>query len=106
MTATPVLPVGLNKPTCPYILVSTANKSRHAQALAFDQNPAKQEQPLRELAEQGGLAVAKVYRPRDVEADEKRSEGKGVITDAGIYSQMNGRCRMRTSARRAEWRVA
>ena len=37
---------------CLYLRVSTVSKSRHGEALAFDQDPGVQEQPLRELAAQ------------------------------------------------------
>ena len=39
-----------------YTRISTASKSRHGEALAFDQRPELQEEPLRRLAEQSGIA--------------------------------------------------
>src|SRR5262245_51103700 len=41
-----------------YVRVSTATKSKHGDAGAFDQDPAVQEQPLREVASQRGWQVA------------------------------------------------
>jgi DNA invertase Pin-like site-specific DNA recombinase len=47
-----------------YIRVSTASKSRQGDSAAFDQNPAVQEQPLRDLIQRRGWELAKVYEDR------------------------------------------
>ena len=60
------------KRACLYLRVSTATKSQHGEALTFDQDPAVQEQPLRELAAQRGWTVTKVYSDRASGAKERR----------------------------------
>ena len=44
-----------------YVRVSIANRTKHGDTLTFDQDPAVQEQPLRELvAQRGGRFTASI----------------------------------------------
>lgn len=65
-----------------YLRVSTTTKSQHGEALAFDQDPAVQEQPLRELAAQRGWTVAQVYSDRASGAKERRPGLDALMADA------------------------
>lgn len=65
-----------------YIRVSTASKSRQGESAAFDQNPAVQEQPLRDLVSQRGWTVAKVYADRASGAKERRPGLDALMADA------------------------
>ena len=47
-----------------YMRVSTAAKSKQGEAVSFVQNPEVQEQPLRDLVDQGGWIVHRVYSDR------------------------------------------
>ena len=55
-----------------YIRVSTVSKSRQGDAAVFDQNPAVQEQPLRDLITQRGWTLHKIYQDRASGAKERR----------------------------------
>src|SRR5262245_35353029 len=70
------------KRACLYVRVSTATKSRHGDTLASDQDPAVQEQPLRDLAAQRGWDVVKVYSDRASGAKERRPGLDALRADA------------------------
>jgi DNA invertase Pin-like site-specific DNA recombinase len=65
-----------------YLRVSTASKSAHGDARAYDQNPEVQEQPLRELIAQRGWHVEKVYSDRASGAKEHRPGLDALMADA------------------------
>ena len=64
-----------------YIRVSTTNRSARNQAV-FEQNPEVQERPLRQLAEQCGWLVVRVYSDRMSGASESRLGLTALMTDA------------------------
>ena len=55
-----------------YVRVSTATKSRQGDTVGYDQNPAVQEQSLRDLIAQRGWTLHKVYSDRASGATERR----------------------------------
>jgi DNA invertase Pin-like site-specific DNA recombinase len=57
-----------------YLRVSSGARSRYGDALAYDQNPAVQEGPLRRLAEHRSWSVTQVYCDRASGAKESRPE--------------------------------
>lgn len=63
-----------------YVRASTPNRAARNQA-AFEQNPEVQEQPLRQMAEQGGWSVVKVYSDRMSGAAEDRPGLKALMQD-------------------------
>src|SRR5262249_6787284 len=65
-----------------YVRVSTASKSKQGDALAFDQNPEVQDQPLRELVAQRGWQLHHVYSDRMSGAKERRPGLDALIADA------------------------
>jgi DNA invertase Pin-like site-specific DNA recombinase len=65
-----------------YVRVSTANKSRQGDAIAFDQNPEVQEKPLRDLVTQRGWVVHHVYSDRASGAADRRSGLDALMRDA------------------------
>jgi DNA invertase Pin-like site-specific DNA recombinase len=65
-----------------YIRVSSTSKSRQGDSAAFDQNPAVQEQPLRELVSQRGWTFVRVYQDRASGAKERRPGLDALMTDA------------------------
>jgi DNA invertase Pin-like site-specific DNA recombinase len=65
-----------------YVRVSTASKSRRGEGAAFDQDPAVQEHPLRELATQRGWAMTRVYTDRTSGAKERRPGLDALMADA------------------------
>ena len=65
-----------------YVRVSTAAKTRHGDALTFDQDPAVQEQPLRELVAQRGWTLHRVYPDRASGAKERRPGLDALMADA------------------------
>jgi len=67
---------------CLYIRVSTASKSKHGSALAFDQEPAVQEQPLRELVAQRGWKLHQIYSDRASGSKETRPGLDALMADA------------------------
>src|SRR6516225_6806972 len=64
-----------------YVRVSTNNRATRNQAV-FEQNPEVQEQPLRQLAEQRGWSVTKVYSDRMSGACESRPGLNALMQDA------------------------
>jgi len=73
---------GVVKHVCFYLRVSTASKSRRGDSTAFDQDPAVQEQPLRDLTAQRGWTVTKVYSDRASGAKERRPGLDALMADA------------------------
>jgi Tol biopolymer transport system component len=55
-----------------YVRVSTNSKTRHGDATAFDQDPAVQEQPLRDLIARRGWTSYRIYSDRLSGAKERR----------------------------------
>ena len=62
--------------------MSTARKSRHGEVLTFDQDPAIQEKPLRELIEQRGWQLQHIYTDRASGAKERRPGLDQLMADA------------------------
>ena len=65
-----------------YTRVSTANKSKEAGTVSFDQNPEVQEQPLRDLITQRGWNLYRGYSDRASGAKEKRPGLDALMEDA------------------------
>jgi len=65
-----------------YIRVSTASKSRHGDKLVYDQDPALQEAPLRDLIAQRGWSLVNVYSDRASGARESRPGLNQLLADA------------------------
>ena len=65
-----------------YVRVSTSKKTRLAEAQSYDQNPAVQEQPLRELVTRRGWNLHKVYSDRASGAKESRPGLDALMADA------------------------
>ncbi len=65
-----------------YLRVSTASKTKRGGAVAFDQDPAVQEKPLRELVEQRGWQLHGVHADRASGAKERRPGLDAVMRDA------------------------
>ena len=65
-----------------YLRVSTATKSRRGEVIAFEQDPAVQERPLRELIAQRGWTVYRLYSDRASGAKEKRPALDALMADA------------------------
>ncbi len=65
-----------------YVRVSTTRKKRRGDALAFDQNPEVQEQPLRDLIAQRGWQLDRIYSDRASGAKERRPGLDRLLTDA------------------------
>ena len=70
-----------------YVRVSTATKSRQGDTTGYDQNPAVQEQPLRDLLAQRGWVLHKVYSDRATGATERRPGLDALMSDArrGVF---------------------
>jgi DNA invertase Pin-like site-specific DNA recombinase len=64
-----------------YVRVSTNNRASRNQAV-FEQNPEVQEMPLRQMAEQRGWTVSKVYADRMSGASESRPGLNALMADA------------------------
>lgn len=64
-----------------YLRVSTNNRAARNQAV-FEQNPEVQEQPLRQLAEQRGWPVMRVYSDRMSGASDQRPGLRALMQDA------------------------
>ena len=64
-----------------YVRVSTANRATSNQAV-FEQNPEVQERPLRQLAEQRGWNVVKIYSDRMSGSKADRPGLKALMADA------------------------
>jgi DNA invertase Pin-like site-specific DNA recombinase len=65
-----------------YLRVSTATKSRRGEVIAFEQDPAVQERPLRELIAQRGWTLYRVYSDRLSGAKETRPGLDALMADA------------------------
>jgi DNA invertase Pin-like site-specific DNA recombinase len=65
-----------------YVRVSTASKSRKGDTVAFDQDPAVQEAPLRQLIAQRGWEVHDVYSYRMSGTRERRPGLDRLMADA------------------------
>ncbi len=65
-----------------YVRVSTASKTKQADAATFVQNPEVQEQPLRELVTQRGWEPFRVYSDRASGAAERRPGLDALMADA------------------------
>jgi DNA invertase Pin-like site-specific DNA recombinase len=72
---------GKAKRACLYLRVSTASKTKHDSS-TFNQNPAVQEQPLRELVAQRGWQLYQVYSDRASGAKEHRPGLDTLMADA------------------------
>src|SRR5215472_15751448 len=64
-----------------YVRVSTASKTKHDPS-TFNQNPAVQEQPLRQLIAQRGWQFRQVYSDRASGAKERRPGLDALMADA------------------------
>jgi DNA invertase Pin-like site-specific DNA recombinase len=62
--------------------VSTASKTKRGETSAFDQDPAGQEQPLRDLIAQRGWTLYRVYSDRASGAKERRPGLDALMADA------------------------
>jgi DNA invertase Pin-like site-specific DNA recombinase len=62
--------------------VSTASRRKHGDTVTFDQDPAVQEQPLRELVAQRRWTLFRVFPDRASGAKEKRPGLDALMTDA------------------------
>ena len=81
----PITPPGSQpqrKRAVAYVRVSTSSKSWHGEAVAYDQNPEVQLQPLSELVVHRGWQLAKVYSDRASGAKERRSGLDALMADA------------------------
>src|SRR5581483_5074936 len=65
-----------------YLRVSTSSRARHNGTLAFDQDPAVQEQPLRELIRNRGWVFSQVYTDRMSGVLEARPGMDALMADA------------------------
>jgi DNA invertase Pin-like site-specific DNA recombinase len=65
-----------------YVRVSTASKTKHAEGSTFDQDPAVQERPLRELIAQRGWILYCIYFDRASGAKESRRGLDALMADA------------------------
>jgi len=65
-----------------YVRVSTASKSRKGDVVPFDQDPAVQEAPLRQLIAQRGWEAKEVYRDRISGSKEHRPGLDRMMADA------------------------
>ncbi len=65
-----------------YVRVSTTSKSRKGDTVAFDQDPAVQEVPLRQLIVQRGWQVHEVYSDRMSGSKERRPGLDRLMADA------------------------
>jgi len=72
---------GNSKRACLYLRVSTASKTKHDSG-TYNQNPAVQEQPLRELIAQRGWQLQRVYSDRASGAKERRPGLDALMADA------------------------
>lgn len=70
------------KRACLYLRVSTTRKEKHGDLRTFDQDPAVQEQPLRDLVAQRGWTLQRVYSDRASGAKERRPGLDALLADA------------------------
>ena len=75
-------PVAKITRACLYVRVSTASRTRRGDTLTFDQDPAVQEQPLRDLVRQRGWTPLGVYSDRASGAKERRPGLDALMRDA------------------------
>jgi DNA invertase Pin-like site-specific DNA recombinase len=74
-------PAANSKRACLYLRVSTASKTKYDNS-TFNQNPAVQEQPLRELIAQRGWQLCQVYSDRASGAKKRRPGLDALLADA------------------------
>jgi DNA invertase Pin-like site-specific DNA recombinase len=67
---------------CAYLRVSTASKTTRANGSTFDQDPAVQERPLRDLIAQRGWTLCRVYADRASGLKERRPGLDALLADA------------------------
>ena len=67
---------------CAYLRVSTASRGKRGDSSTFDQNPAVQEQPLRDLIVQRGWTLQRVYSDCASGAEERRPGLDALMADA------------------------
>ena len=67
---------------CVYLRVSTTNKTKRGEVASFDQDPAVQEQPLRDLIAQRVWTFYRVYSDRCSGATERRPGVDALMADA------------------------
>ena len=67
---------------CAYLRVSTTSKTKCGAGNSFDQDPAVQEQPLRDLIAQRGWTLHRVYSDRASGAKERRPGLDVLMADA------------------------
>src|SRR5258706_15974630 len=65
-----------------YLRVSTASRTNRGETSTFDQNPAIQEQPLRDLIAQRGWILYRVYSDRASGAKERRPGLDALMAEA------------------------
>ena len=65
-----------------YVRVSTASRTKHGDTLTFDQDPAVQEQPPRELVAQRAWTIYRAYPDRASGAKERRPGLDALMSDA------------------------
>jgi len=65
-----------------YLRVSTASKTKHGEISTFEQDPAVQEQPLRDLIAQRGWTLYGIYSDRVSGAQERRPGLDALMADA------------------------
>ena len=65
-----------------YLRVSTASKTKRGETSAFDQDPAVQERPLRDLVAQRGWTLYRLYSDRASGAKERRPGLDALMADA------------------------
>ena len=65
-----------------YLRVSTSSRSKHGDKLTYDQDPAMQEAPLRDLIAQRGWSLVNVYSDRASGARESRPGLNQLLADA------------------------
>jgi DNA invertase Pin-like site-specific DNA recombinase len=75
-------PASGTRRACLYLRVSTATRSRRGEVVAFEQDPAVQERPLRDLIAQRGWTLYRVYSDRLSGAKEARPGLNALMTDA------------------------
>jgi DNA invertase Pin-like site-specific DNA recombinase len=70
-----------------YLRVSTATKSRRGEVIAFEQDPAVQERPLRDLIAKRGWTLHRIYSDRLSGAKEGRPGLNALMADArrGVF---------------------
>src|SRR6516164_1764862 len=81
------VPVLVARRAALYLRVSTATKSRRGEVVGFEQDPAVQERPLRDLIAQRGWTVYRVYSDRLSGTKEARPGLNALMADArrGVF---------------------